>query len=52
MKGGNNVIKDYLAAGYPALCMLTHVPHWIDEMRPFTDDKWRFYSWDCIRGEA
>jgi len=44
------VIKDYLAAGYPALCVLTHEPHRIDEVLPFKDDKWRFYSWDCIRG--
>jgi hypothetical protein len=49
MKGGD-VIKDYLAAGYPALCVLTHEPHRIDEVLPFNDDKWRFFSWDCIRG--
>lgn len=44
------MIKDYLVAGYQALCVLTHEPHRIDEVLPFADDKRRFYSWDCIRG--
>jgi len=36
MKGGINVIKDYLAARHPALCVLTHEPHRIDEVLPFS----------------
>jgi len=43
------MIKDYLEAGYPALCVLTHEPHRAEELLPF-NDKWNFIAWDCMRG--
>ena len=43
------MIKDYLEAGYPALCVLTQEPHRSEELLPF-NDKWNFIAWDCMRG--
>jgi len=42
------MIKDYLRAGYPALCLLTQEPYRTQQL--ITCDGWRFMSWDCISG--
>lgn len=42
------MIKDYLKAGYPALCLLTQEPDRA-EGKLICED-WRFFSWDCIQG--
>ncbi|MCX8110164.1 MAG: AAA family ATPase [Syntrophorhabdaceae bacterium] len=42
------MLKDYLKAGYPALCILTQEPHRAEQVLPC--DGWRFFIWDCIRG--
>jgi len=42
------MIKEYLKAGYPALCLLTQEPQRAEEMLPC--EGWRFYAWDCIQG--
>ncbi len=47
-KGENSMIKDYLKAGYPALCVLTYEPHRAEQLLPC--EGWRFFAWDCIQG--
>ncbi len=42
------MLKDYLKAGYPALCVLTQEPHRTEQIIP--SEGWRFLSWDCIAG--
>ena len=42
------MIKEYLKAGYPALCLLTQEPQRAEQMLPC--EGWRFFAWDCIRG--
>ena len=42
------MIKDYLKAGYPALCVLTYEPYRAEQLLPC--DGWRFFAWDCIQG--
>ena len=42
------MIKEYLKAGYPALCLLTQEPQRAEEKLPC--DGWRFFAWDCIQG--
>ncbi|HPC67676.1 MAG TPA: AAA family ATPase [Syntrophorhabdaceae bacterium] len=42
------MLKDYLKAGYPALCILTQEPHRAEHVLPC--EGWRFLIWDCIRG--
>ncbi|HQN37753.1 MAG TPA: AAA family ATPase [Caldisericia bacterium] len=42
------MIKDYLQAGYPAMCVLTHEPHRAEENLPC--EGWQFVIWDCLRG--
>jgi len=42
------MIKDYLKAGYPALCILTQEPHRVEQILPC--EGWRFAVWDCIKG--
>lgn len=42
------MIKEYLKAGYPALCLLTQEPQRAEQKLPC--DGWRFFAWDCIRG--
>jgi len=42
------MIKDYLHAGYPALCLLTEEPYRTQQLLPC--DGWQFAAWDCIRG--
>lgn len=42
------MIKEYLKAGYPALCILTQEPQRAEEK--VLCDGWSFYAWDCIRG--
>jgi len=42
------MIKDYLKAGYPALCILTYEPYRAEQLLPC--DGWRFFAWDCIQG--
>ncbi len=42
------MIREYLKAGYPALCLLTQEPQRAEEMLPC--EGWRFFAWDCIRG--
>ena len=42
------MIKDYLKAGYPTLCILTYEPYRAEQLLP--SDGWRFLAWDCIQG--
>lgn len=42
------MLKDYLKAGYPALCVLTQEPHRAEEL--LVSEGWRFFAWDCIQG--
>ena len=42
------MIKDYLKAGYPAICILTYEPYRAEQLLPC--DGWRFFAWDCIQG--
>jgi len=42
------MIKEYLKAGYPALCLLTQEPQRAEQKLPC--DGWRFFAWDCIQG--
>ena len=42
------MIKDYLQAGFPALCVLTQEPHRAEEALPC--EGWQFIIWDCLRG--
>ena len=42
------MIKDYLKAGYPALCVLTQEPHRAEQA--IICNGWRFVVWDCIQG--
>jgi len=42
------MIKDYLKAGYPTLCILTQEPHRAEQA--IICEGWRFVVWDCIQG--
>jgi len=42
------MLKDYLKAGYPALCIITQEPHRAETLLPC--EGWRFLSWNCIEG--
>lgn len=42
------MIKDYLRAGYPSLCVLTQEPHRAEQL--LIRDDWQFVAWDCIQG--
>ena len=42
------MIKEYLKAGYPALCLLTQEPQRAEQKLPC--EGWRFFAWDCIQG--
>ncbi len=42
------MIKDYLQAGYPALCVLTQEPRRVEQLLP--TEGWKFFSWDCLQG--
>jgi len=42
------MIRNYLKAGYPALCLLTQEPHRAEQVIPC--EGWRFVAWDCVRG--
>jgi hypothetical protein len=42
------MLKDYLRAGYPAICLLTQEPHRVESVLP--REGWTFLSWDCLRG--
>ncbi|WP_028314653.1 AAA family ATPase [Desulfatibacillum aliphaticivorans] len=42
------MIKEYLKAGYPAICLLTQEPHRAEAVLPC--EGWRFVSWDCLQG--
>ena len=42
------MIKEYLKAGYPALCLLTLEPQRAEQKLPC--EGWRFFAWDCIQG--
>jgi len=42
------MIKDYLSAGYPALCLLSQEPYRTQQIIPC--EGWRFMAWDCICG--
>jgi hypothetical protein len=46
--GGGRMLKNYLKAGYPALCVLTQEPHRAEQVLPC--EGWKFYIWDCLRG--
>ncbi len=41
-------LKNYLKAGYPALCVLTQESHRAEQM--LTCDDWEFFVWDCNQG--
>ncbi len=41
-------LKDYLKAGYPAICVLTQEAHRAEQH--LMCDDWNFYVWDCIQG--
>ena len=42
------MIRDYLKAGYPALCVLTYEPYRAEQLLPC--EGWRFLAWDCVQG--
>ena len=42
------MLKDYLKAGYPTLCILTQEPHRAEQV--LTCEGWRFVVWDCMQG--
>ena len=42
------MLKDYLKAGYPTLCILTQEPHRAEQV--LICDGWRFVLWDCMQG--
>ncbi|MCX5814169.1 MAG: AAA family ATPase [Proteobacteria bacterium] len=42
------MLKDYLKAGYPTLCILTQEPHRAEQV--LTCEGWRFVIWDCMQG--
>ncbi|MDA3789160.1 MAG: AAA family ATPase [Desulfobacula sp.] len=41
-------LKNYLKAGYPALCVLTQESHRAEQL--LICDDWEFFVWDCIQG--
>ncbi len=43
-----NDLKNYLKAGYPAICVLTQEAHRAEQL--LVCDDWDFYAWDCISG--
>lgn len=43
------MIGDYLSAGYPALCVLTHEPSRA-EINLSQTNGWSYVAWDCSRG--
>lgn len=43
------MLQDYLKAGFPALCVLTHEASRAEAVLPF-EGAWRFFAWDCTRG--
>ena len=43
-----NELKNYLKAGYPAICVLTQETHRAEQLLPCED--WQFFVWDCIQG--
>lgn len=42
------MIRDYLRAGYPAICLLTQEPHRAETVLPC--EGWSFTVWDCLQG--
>jgi hypothetical protein len=42
------MIKEYLKAGYPALCVLTQEPHRAEQL--LICEKWTWMAWDTIQG--
>lgn len=42
------MLKNYLKAGYPALCVLTQEPHRAGQV--LSCDGWKFFAWDCLKG--
>ena len=43
------MVRDYLKASYPALCILTQEPERAEALLSAIDG-WQVFSWDCIRG--
>jgi len=43
-------IKEYLKAGYPALCVLTQEPHRAENLLSNDCEGWDCFSWNCIEG--
>ena len=41
-------LKNYLKAGYPALCVLTQESHRAEQL--LVCDDWEFFVWDCNQG--
>jgi len=41
-------LKNYLKAGYPALCVLTQESHRAEQL--LVCDDWEFFVWDCDQG--
>ena len=45
------MIRDYLTAGYPLLCMITQEPHRAEEiLAKEAEGKCVSFAWDCLRG--
>lgn len=44
----NDDLKNYLKAGYPAICVLTQESHRAEQL--LVCDDWGFYVWDCNQG--
>ena len=42
------MLKDYLRAGYPAICLLTQEPDRAE--KTILNNELNFYAWDCLQG--
>lgn len=45
----NHLCTEYINAGFPAIMLITH-EYERAELGLVAGDKWRAYSWDCLRG--
>ncbi len=42
------MLKDYLKAGFPAICVLTYEPYRATQILPC--EGWTFLEWSCVSG--
>jgi AAA+ superfamily predicted ATPase len=42
------MLKNYLKAGYPAICLLTQEPERAE--KAVVNNDWKFLAWDCLQG--